>query len=68
MLAMPLAAAIKLFLILLLPPVAATVLAAASALRPTVVLPALVQALIIMLIVSFCGHLDLLLLADCFRG
>ena len=61
MLAMPLATAIKLLLILLLPPVAATVLAATSALSPTVVLSTFVQALIVVWIVLFRVHLDLLL-------
>jgi hypothetical protein len=59
MLAMPLAAAIKLLLILLLTRVAATVVAAASALPTTAVLSTLVDALIV--IVLFRVHPDLLL-------
>ena len=61
MLAMPLAAAIKLLLILLLARVAAAVLAAAAALPTTVVLSTLVDALIVALIVLFRVHPDLLL-------
>jgi hypothetical protein len=58
MLAMPLSVAIELFLVLLLPPVAAAVLAAASVLPATVGLSTVVEALIVVLIGLCRLHVD----------